>query len=333
MKICVYGAGAIGGLFSARLAAKGNEVSVIEVGPTLAAIQKHGIRLQSGGQLITAKVHATSDPATLGPQDLVIIAVKGPVLSHIASKLAPLLGPDTAVLTAMNGVPWWLFQGFGGKYSGMQLESIDRTGIIAAAIPAHRIIGCVIILSCHSNEPGFVQLQSGNRLIIGEPDNSDSARVHALADLLAEAGFQVSVSASIQADIWSKLLSNMTQNPISALTGATCDRILNEPLLNELCLNVMREAVRVGEKIGCAIHGTLEERNETSRRLGAFKTSMLQDLEARKPVELDVIVGAVGEIARRVGEPTPFIDALFGLARLQAQELGLYPKDAAGLTV
>ena len=326
MKVCIYGAGAIGGLFGVRLAKGKQEVSVVDVGPTLKAIQKHGLRVQTGGQMISAEVMATSDPASLGPQDVVIIAVKGPTLKFIAPKIGSLLGPDTVILTAMNGVPWWFFQGFGGDYSGTRLESIDPDGTIAASIPAGRVIGCVINLSCSLIEPGVVNHVSGNKLTIGEPNNTESQRVRDLGNLLTDAGFEVTVSPSIQKDIWFKLLGNMTHNPISALTGATMDRILNDPLTSDLCIRIMTEAGDVGRKFGCGMNETPQERNEKTRTLGAFKTSMLQDVEAKKAVELDALIGVVSEIGKKVGVATPFTDALFGLARVEAQVLGLYPQ-------
>jgi 2-dehydropantoate 2-reductase len=329
MKICLYGAGAIGGLLGVRLAHKGAEVSVIEVGPTLEAIQKHGLRVQENGEMVSAPVTATSDPSTLGPQDLVIVAVKGPTLKFIAPKIGPLLGPETVIMTAMNGVPWWFFHGFGGEYSRAQLQSVDPGGKIDAQIPADRIIGCVIMLSCRLIEPGVVEHVSGNKLTIGEPDNSISLRVGALGTLLTAAGFNVSVSPSIQKEIWLKLLGNMTHNPISALTGATLDRILDDPFVSDLCIKIMYEAAAVGKKFGCVMTDTPEQRNESTRSLGAFKTSMLQDVEAKKAVELDALVGAVSEIAVKVGVPTPYTDALLGLARVQAQVLGLYPETSA----
>ena len=326
MKVCLYGAGAIGGLLGVRLAKGNNQISVIEVGPVLEAIQKHGLRVQTGGQMISAEVTATSDPASLGPQDLVIVAVKGPTLKFIAPKIGTLLGPDTIVLTAMNGVPWWFFQGFGGDYEGTKLQSIDPDGTIAASIPAERVVGCVINLTCSLIEPGVVNHGSGNNLTIGEPNNTESERVRDLGTLLTDAGFQVTVSPSIQKDIWFKLLGNMTHNPISALTGATMDRILNDPLTSDLCIKIMTEAGDVGRKFGCAMKETPQERNEKTRTLGAFKTSMLQDVEAKKAVELDALIGVVSEIGKKVGVATPFTDALFGLARVEAQVLGLYPQ-------
>jgi 2-dehydropantoate 2-reductase len=326
MKVCLYGAGAIGGLFGVRLATGNNQISVVEVGPTLEAIQKHGLRVMSGGQMISAKVTATSDPASLGPQDLVIIAVKGPTLKFIAPKIGTLLGPDTVVLTAMNGVPWWFFQGFGGDCKGTRLQSIDPDGTIAASIPADRVIGCVINLSCSLIEPGVVNHVSGNKLIIGEPNNRESQRVRDLGPLLTNAGFNVTISSSIQKDIWSKLLGNMTHNPISALTGTTMDRILNDPLTNDLCVKIMTEAGEVGMRFGCALKVTPQQRNEEARALGAFKTTMLQDVEAKKAVEIDALIGVVSEIGKMVGVATPFTDALLGLARVKAQVLGLYPQ-------
>ena len=331
MKICLYGAGAIGGLFGVRLAKGNHEVSVVEVGPTLEAIEKHGLRVMSGGQMISAKVTATSDPASLGPQDLVIIAVKGPTLKFIAPKIGSLLGPGSVVLTAMNGVPWWFFQGFGGDYQGARLQSIDPDGTIAASIPVERVIGCVINLSCSLIEPGVVNHVSGNKLTIGEPNNRESGRLLDLGVLLTDAGFNVTVSSSIQKNIWFKLMGNGSHNPISALTGATMDRILDDPLTSDLTIKVMTEAGEVGRKFGCAMKETPQERNEKTRTLGAFKTSMLQDVEAKKAVELDALIGVVSEIGKKVGVATPFTDALFGLARLKAQVMGLYPWASAAL--
>lgn len=326
MKICLYGAGAIGGLMGVRLAKLGNEVSVVEVGPTLEAIQKNGLRVQTGGQTLSASVIATNDPAILGPQDLVIVAVKGPTLKFIAPKIHTLLGPDTIVMTAMNGVPWWFFHGFGGSLAGTELQSIDPDGTIEAGIPADRIIGCVIMLTASLIEPGVANHVSGNKLTVGEPNNTDTPRVRKLSALLADSGFNVSVSLSIQKDIWLKLLGNMTHNPISALTGATLDRILNDPLTSDLCVKAMREAAAVGEKFGCIMADTPEQRNEGTRALGAFKTSMLQDVEAHKAIELDALVGAVSEIAVKVGVPTPYIDAILGLTRVKGRVMGLYPE-------
>ena len=317
MKICLYGAGAIGGLLGARLAQCGAEISVLEVGPTLEAIRKDGLKVQTEGRMITAKVTATDDPRSLGEQDVVIVAVKGPTLKFIAPKMHYLFGPKTIVMTAMNGVPWWFFQGFGGDLEGTRLQSIDPDGIIAQNIPADRVIGCILMLTASLLGPGVVNHVSGNKITIGEPNNTDTERVRALGALLSQAGFNVQVSNSIQKDIWLKLLGNMTHNPISALTGATLDRILNDPLTYDLCIKVMYEAAAVGKKFGCVMTDTPEQRNEATRSLGAFKTSMLQDVEAKKAVELDdqsssgsrfrclrFLLGQVGFCYRRPRVPT-----------------------------
>lgn len=326
MKICLYGAGAIGGLLGVRLAHKGAEVSVIEVGPVLEAIQKNGLKVESDGKMSSAKVTATSDPASLGRQDLVIIAVKGPTLKFICSKVAPLIGPDTIVMTAMNGIPWWFFHGFGGALQGTELKSVDADGSIGGSIPGDRIIGCVINLSCALLGPGIVKHVSGNALTIGEPNNTDSPRLRALGELLSGAGFEMTVTTSIQKEIWYKLMGNMTHNPMSALTGATVDRIIDDPLTYKFCVNIMNEAIAVGDKFGCKPDDTPEHRQEKTRKMGAFKTSMLQDVEAKKAVELDAMVGAVSEIAGKVGVPVPYTDVLLGLTRVKAQVMGLYPE-------
>lgn len=326
MKICVYGAGAVGGFMGLKLARAGYEVSVVARGATLAAVQEHGLRAETGDGLLKAAVIASDHPETLGEQDLVIVAVKAPALTQIAPKITPLMGPDTAVLTAMNGVPWWFFHGFGGSYEGRNLGTVDPDGVIAAAIPRERVLGCVVHGSWMTPEPGLVHHVGGNRLIVGEPTGEDTGRTHAVADALTKAGYQTEISHCIQHDIWYKLWGNMTMNPISALTGATCDRILDDPLVNRFTLSIMAEAGRIGTQIGCPIEESGEERNALTRRLGAFKTSMLQDVEAGKSVEIDALVAAVREIGRMTGEPTPSIDTLLGLARLHARVRGLYPE-------
>jgi 2-dehydropantoate 2-reductase len=328
MKICVYGAGAIGGFIGARLAAAGAHVSAIARGATARALDAHGWRLESAGALVTAPVRVAQAPSELGTQDLVVIAVKGPALASVAADIAPLLHGQTIVFTAMNGVPWWFFHGFGGEFEGTRLATIDPGGHIAAAIPASHVVGCVVHASCTTPEPGLTRNTVGNRLIIGEPRGGASARTELLGKLLADAGFEVQVSECIQRDIWYKLWGNMTMNPVSALTGATADRVLDDALANGFCHAVMREAQSIGARIGCTITETATQRNLITRKLGAFKTSMLQDVEAKRPVEIDVLLSAPREIGAATGVPTPFMDALLGLARLQAQTLGLYPLHA-----
>jgi len=324
MKVCIYGAGAIGGWIGVKLARAGCDVSVVARGGTLEALKKDGLRLQEGQQVLQANVKASASPAELGMQDLVVVAVKAPAMADVARAIRPLLGPDTMVLTAMNGVPWWFFQGFGGEYQGTRLQAVDPDGTIAEAIPAKHIVGCVVHASCALKGPGFVQHHFGNGLIIGEPSGAKAQRVLQLAELLQQAGFAATVSDQIQKDTWYKLWGNMTVNPVSAMTGATTDLILNDDLVRAFISSVMLEAREIGGRIGIPIAQQPEDRHQVTRKLGAFKTSMLQDVEARKPVEIDALVTVVREMGRMTGVPTPFTDALLGLARLHARGLGLY---------
>src|SRR5882672_4898028 len=298
--VSIVGAGAIGTFLGAYLARSGSEVSALARGATAAALRTHGFRFEEGGTVLTAPVRVVEETTALGRQDLVVVAVKGPSLPGLAPQIRPLLGPDTVVLTAMNGVPWWFFHGLGGPHDGAVVRAVDPAGRIAAAIPVRHVIGAVVHATCSVREPGLVKHGFGRGLIIGEPGGGASGRVSALADRLTAAGFETTVSKRIQADVWYKLWGNMTMNPMSALTGAT------------------------GDRIGCPIHQSGEDRNAVTRKLGAFKTSMLQDVEAGKPLEIDGLLTAVSEIGRRVNLPTPSTDALLGLARVFAAGRGLY---------
>ena len=325
MKVCIFGAGAVGGFMGTLLSRAGADVSAVARGQALAALNAHGFRLRTAGEMITSEVHASADPGDLGPQELVIVAVKGPAMAAVAAGIAPLLAADTIVLPAMNGVPWWFMAGLEGPYAGLALDSIDPGGCIAAAIPISHVIGCVVHLSASVPEPGLVDHFGGNRLIIGEPRGGASPRLTALARLLEKAGFAVEVSPRIQEPLWYKLWGNMTTNPISALTGATVDRILDDPLVNRFCHDMMREAQAIGARIGCPILESPEDRNKITRRLGAFRTSMLQDADAGKPLEIDALLTVLHELGGKTGVPTPNIDALLGLARLMGRVRGLYP--------
>jgi len=315
-RVCIIGAGAIGTFIGARLARTGCRVTALARGATAASLRANGFRLVMDGAVMTAPVTVVANTDAVGEQDLIVIAVKGPSLTGVTQSVPPALGPHTMVLTAMNGVPWWFFQDMAGPCGGLQLMSIDPEGRIGAAIPPRHVIGGVVHATCSVAEPGLVRHGFGNGVIVGEPDGSRSARVEALAARLTTAGFDVTVSARIQADIWYKLWGNMTMNPISALTGATCDRILDDPLLHRYTLAVMSEAAAIGAKIGCPINQSGEDRNAVTRKLGAFKTSMLQDVEAGRPLEIDALLTAVTEIGERVGVPTPHTDALLGLVRV-----------------
>ncbi|HZW22479.1 2-dehydropantoate 2-reductase [Noviherbaspirillum sp.] len=324
MKIAVVGFGAIGGLIGARLAAAGGEVSALARGATLAALDAQGARVIADGRQSSVPVRASADAASLGVQDVVVIAVKATALPEVARQVAPLIGPQTIVLTAMNGVPWWFFSSPGLPYAGTRLPSLDPDGALERAIPSASIVGCVVHLSASCPEPGLVRLGFGNRLILGEPAGGSSERVNMLASLLQKAGFEVEASEDIRRDIWYKLWGNMTMNPVSALTGATCDRILDDPLVHRFCLSAMAEAAAIGAKIGCPIAQSGEDRMEVTRKLGAFKTSMLQDAEAGKALEIDALVTSVHEIGKLTGVPTPNVDALLGLVRLYGKTRGLY---------
>jgi 2-dehydropantoate 2-reductase len=326
-RVCIFGAGAIGGFIGVRLANAGADVSAVARGATASALRTHGWRLLSEQAMTSARVRVAEQASELGSQDLVVIAVKGPALASVAAAIAPLLHERTIVMTAMNGVPWWFFEGFGGRWQGTRLTSIDPRGQIAAAIPGSHVVGCVVHAGCTTPEPGVTRNQVGRRLIIGEPNGAPSTRIEALAALLQRAGFDTEVSRCIQRDIWYKLWGNMTMNPVSALTGATLDRILDDPLVDAYCLEVMREAAEIGAKIGCPIEQSGADRNAITRKLGAYKTSMLQDVEAGKPVEIDVLLAAVREIGQAADVSTPTLDSLLGLARLHARTRGLYPGD------
>ena len=324
MKICIYGAGAIGGWIGHGLARAGVTVSVVARGATLLALQQHGLRLNQGGVITSQPVRSSASPKELGIQDLVIISVKSPALADVVRHIAPLIGPDTMVLTAMNGVPWWFLQGFGGDYAGRAITSVDPQGEIASAVAPHHVVGCVVHASCSVDAPGLVRHHFGNKLILGEPSGEKTGRVQQLVALLGDAGFETLLSEQIQKDIWFKLWGNMTVNPISALTGATTDLIMGDDLVRSFISSVMLEAKEIGARLGIAIDQQPEDRHAITMRLGAFKTSMLQDVEAGKAVELDALVTAAKELGALTNVPTPYTDALLGLARLQARVRRLY---------
>ena len=309
----------------ARLAASGHPTSAFARGETLSALNQHGWRLHTPDGAVTGPVRASDNAEDLGPHDVVVLAVKGPSLLSIAPHLPALLHPETVVVTAVNGVPWWFFQGFGGRYEGLPLHTVDPEGLLAETIAIERVIGAVLHFSASCPEPGVVVNHAGRRLILGEPDGSISTRVTAVADALRGAGFEVEVTDAVQRDIWFKLWGNMTINPVSALTGATADLILDDELVRAFCEAVMLEAAAIGTEIGCPIEQSIEDRIAVTRQLGALRTSMLQDAEAGKSLELDAMLSAVREIAAATGTPTPFTDGLLGLSRLDARVRHLYP--------
>jgi 2-dehydropantoate 2-reductase len=299
------------------------DVSVLARGATLRAIRSSGLRLVMNGETIAVPVVASDNATDLGQRDLVVIALKGTALEAVAPSLAPLFGSETAALSAMNGIPWWFFYGMPGAPAVTALRTVDPAGTIAAAIPPSRVIGCVVHSACMTSAPGCSAHITGNGLILGDPSSETSARLTSAVDGFRAAGFDITVASRIQQDIWYKLWGNMTMNPISALTGATTDRMLDDPLVKGYVLRVMAEAAEIGRRIGCPIEQSGEERTLTTRKLGGFKTSMLQDAEAGRPLEIDALLSAPREIGRAVGVETPNLDALHGLIRLYASTRGL----------
>ena len=322
MKICVYGAGAIGGLMAAWLSRAGHEVSVVARGAQLDAIRRNGLRVRSGDNSQTFHVHAESDPNKLGAQDYVLVTVKAQSLPAVAETIGPLLGADTSVVTAMNGVPWWFFHGLKGPQT--RLESLDPGGALSRAIPTERIVGCVIHLAASTPEPGIISHNMGSKLIVGAPGGRNGSRTRRIADALAAAGFDVAVSASIEKDFWVKLLGNVSFNPVSALTLTTADQLIQNREVKAYMVEIMREVLAVGRAVGVDADIDPEARIDMARALGRFKTSMLQDLEVGKPLEIDGLLAGTLEIARKAGVRAPFTESLYGLIRVRAQSTGQY---------
>jgi 2-dehydropantoate 2-reductase len=324
VRTCVVGAGAIGALLAAALAQAGHRVSVLARGRTLSAIRAHGIRIVAEGQPDRiAPVQADDDTNALGAQDIVVVALKAQALPALAQSLRPLIGPETLVVSAMNGLPWWFSQGLRGLPQNEPLQAVDPGGRVSAVLPAARSIGCVVHLSSAVIEPGVVKRGRGNRLIVGAAHPGSIQAARAFAGALARGGFDASATDDIRNEIWAKLWGNMNMNPLSALTGSTADRLLDDPLTYSLALRMMEEADAIGRRLGLSTGMSAPQRIAVTRELGAFKTSMLQDLEAGRPLEIDPILGVFPELGRRLDVPTPFCDAVLGLLRQRAATSGL----------
>jgi 2-dehydropantoate 2-reductase len=324
MKICIYGAGAIGGYLAVELALSGQDVSVVARGAHLEAIQKRGLTLQIEGREKVARVRADSDPHALGPQDIVICALKAHQAFECAESFAPLLKTDTAVVTAMNGIPWWYFYKTGGPFEGRYLETVDPGGRQWLSIGPQRAIGCVVEPACEVIAPGVIAHHQFNRFIIGEPDGSRSHRIEQLSQLLTAAGFDAPIRDNIRWNIWLKLWGNVCFNPISALTGATLGRMIGNPDLRALCKTMMLETQTVNEALGVHIPTEMMDRRFAAAASAAdHKMSMLQDLERGRSLEIDALVGAVQELGRLTSVKTPMVDALLALIRERAAGLGL----------
>ncbi len=316
MRIAVVGAGAIGGWVAARLATGGQQVTVVARGATLLAIRDNGLTVMEGGESATATVTASDDPGAVGAHDLLILAVKAPALADAARWAAPLIGPETLILPMLNGVPWWFV-------NGEPLQSVDPGGRIAGALPVRQVIGCVVHAACSRSAPGFIEVQHAERLILGEPGGTVSERVEQLCALFGTASIRAEASANIRQAIWYKLWGNATINPLSALTRATADRLLDNAALRSFMREAMAELAEIGAAIGCPIAESGEDRMQVTARLGAFRTSMLQDVEAGRPIELDALLGAPREIARRTGIATPKLDLLCAMTGEMGANLGL----------
>jgi 2-dehydropantoate 2-reductase len=327
LKVGIYGAGAIGGWIGARLAASGHEVNLLARNANLAAIlAQGGLKLEDSlGSETLVKVNASNKPSDFGPQDLIVVAVKSQAMSDVAVAIGPMMSADTIVMTAMNGVPWWFLNSFGGALAGTKLKSIDPSGTIGMNIPAHQVLGCVVHASCATPVPGKVKQNFGNKLLVGEPNGKVSKRLINVTHSLTEAGFETVSSNEIQKDVWFKLWGNMTVNPIAAFTGATTDKILGDDLVKAFVSAIMLEAKDIGAKLGIAIDQQPEDRHAVTAKLGVFKPSMLQDVEAGKSVELDALVTVVQELGVLTEVPTPNTNILLGLSRLHARTHGLYP--------
>lgn len=315
MKVCVVGAGAIGGLLGARLADAGQEVSLVARGAHLAALRANGLAIKDDAGVRTRVLPASDEPADFGPQDVVVIALKAYAIGPMLPRIAPVLTPDTAVVTAINGIPWWYFCRAGGKFDGNPVECLDPGGEMVRALDPKHLVGCVVHGSAEVVAPGVVHHTSGGAFILGEIDGRVTPRVQALAAAIESAGLKAPVTARIRDDVWTKLIGNTSYNPVAALTGALMSDINANPALIELIRRMMLEGIAVAAAHGCRMTVSLDERFVLARKLGAVKVSMLQDLERGRPLEIDAIVTAVSELGRKVGVPTPTIDGVEALVR------------------
>lgn len=323
MKICVAGAGAIGGYLAVRLAGIGEEVSVVIRGANLQAVRTHGMTLvEADGSRKVARLAASDRMADLGVQDVVILGMKAHQVAPVVPDLLTLIGPHTLVVTAQNGIPWWYFHKHGGPYEGRRIEAVDPGGVISASLPVERALGCIVYPAAELDAPGVVRVIEGNRFPLGEIDGADTERVRALAQRFRDAGFKTPILSDIRSEIWLKLWGNLSFNPISALTHATLQDICRFPATRELAAQMMREAQAIGEKLGVQFKVGLDKRIAGAEAVGAHKTSMLQDVEMGRVLELDALVKSVIELGRITELPTPAIEHVYALAALLARTLG-----------
>jgi len=324
MRIGIYGAGAIGAWLGVELSNAGEDVTLIARGPHLAAMQADGVKLLINGEERIAHPRCVEDPVDAGEQDYVIVTLKAHSLAGIADKISPLLGPNTAVVTGVNGIPWWYFYKLKGPFENHKLESVDPDGRFWDAVGPERAIGFVVYPAAEIAEPGVIRHIEGARYTMGEPDGLPSERTEKLCLALEKAGFQARVRDNIRDDIWVKLWGNLCFNPISALTHATLDKVAGEPDTGNVCRLMMLEAQEIGEKLGARFRVSVDRRLEGGAAVGAHKTSMLQDLEAGRPMEIDALVTVVQELGKLVDVPTPTLDVVLALIQQRARTAGTY---------
>lgn len=326
MKIAVFGAGAIGGLLAVRLHQAGAQVTVIARGPHLAAMRARGMTLKSEGQTVTVQLSCTDDASEAGPQDYVIATLKASGLAPAAPAIAKLMGPDTALVTGINGIPYWYFYGIDSPWRDCTLESVDPGGQLWRLLPPRQTIGCIVYPAAEVVEPGVIEHTYGNRFSLGEPDGSKSVRVEALSQMLVKAGFKAPVRGNLRDELWVKLWGNLAFNPLSALTASTLDRLAFQPNLRAVARAMMEEAQGIGEALGIRFAVSIDKRIDGAGEVGVHKTSMLQDLERGRPMEIDALLGSVVELADLTGKPAPLCRAILALLRERGRQAGCYPE-------
>jgi 2-dehydropantoate 2-reductase len=325
MKICIYGAGAIGGYMAVMMKRGGADISLVARGAHLAAIKDNGLTLLMGGERITERMPATNDPRELGPQDYVIIGLKAHQAWEAADHMRPLLGPNTAVVTAQNGVPWWYFHGLDDKFAGLRLESVDPGNRQWHAIGPERVIGATVYPATEIAEPGVIKHIYGNQFGLGEPDRTRTTRLQRLAQAIEAGGLKARIYDDIRDDIWIKLWGNLCFNPISALTQSTLDIVATDPGTRALARNMMLEAQAIGRHFGANFRVDVDRRIDGAAKVGAHRTSMLQDLDRGRPLEIDALLRAVQEMGELAGVATPYIDSVLALVQQMARSRGVYP--------
>lgn len=324
MKVCIFGAGAIGGYMGVKLAKAGADVSLVARGPHLSAMQEKGLTLIEEEETTTVSVTASDDPTTLGVQDYVIVTLKAHSVPPVVSKMAPLIGPNTTIVSGVNGVPWWYFHQLEGEHEGTRLESVDPGNVQWDGFGPDRVLGCVVYPAAEVIEPGVIKHIEGNRFSLGEPDGSKSERALALSKILSDAGLKAPVRPKLRDEIWVKLWGNLSFNPISALTHATLDVLCTDEGTRAVARNMMLEAQEIAERLGVKFPIDVDRRIAGGAAVGAHRTSMLQDLDQGRPMEIDALVASVQELGRVTNLPTPTIDTVLGLVRLRARTAGLY---------